>query len=180
MERTAQAAFEFLAADDHQLIIYSALKKLGIRQNDTDFEDLVQEGWLLFVAIFQKYPQEPTKKPKQFLAYAHQALYRRFLNQLQAKQREIKHLETGEVDLSGVPQKLDVLANTIDTDLLKGWLGKCNAAERRFLIDRIYYQLTPSEISKKWGVSRQTIYKWQKRIRSKLMARESENPHQFK
>lgn len=171
MDRTAQAAFDFLAEDDHQLIIYSALKKLGIRQNDARFEDLVQEGWLLFVAIYQKYPQEPTELPKQFLAYAHQALYRRFLNQLQAKQREASHLESGEVDLSGVPQTLDVVADAIDTDLLKGWLGQCNEAERRFLIDRIYYQLTPSEISQKWGVSRQTIYKWQKRIRSKLMDR---------
>ncbi|WP_203651007.1 sigma-70 family RNA polymerase sigma factor [Secundilactobacillus yichangensis] len=169
MDRTAQAAFEFLAEDDHQLIIYGALKKLGVRQNDSQFEDLVQEGWLLFVAIYQKYPQEPAESPKQFLAYAHRALYRSFLNQLQAKQREAKHLETGEVDLSGVPQTLDVLADTIDTELLKGWLGKCNEAERRFLIDRIYYQLTPSEISKKWGVSRQTIYKWQRRIRNKLM-----------
>lgn len=169
MERTAQTAFEFLAAGDHQLIIYSALKKLGIRQNETNFEDLVQEGWLLFVAIYQKYPQEPTEAPKQFLAYAHQALYRSFLNQLQAKRREAKYLEKSDVDLSGVPQPLDVHADIVDADLLKGWLGKCNEAERRFLIDRIYYQLTPTEIGKKWGVSRQTVYKWQKRIRSKLM-----------
>ncbi|MCH5461657.1 sigma-70 family RNA polymerase sigma factor [Lactobacillus sp. LC28-10] len=169
MDRTAQTAFDFLAEGDHELIIYSALKKLGIRQNDANFEDLVQEGWLLFVVIYQKYPQEPADSPKQFLAYAHQALYRRFLNQLQAQQRETKHLETGEVDLSGVPQTLDVLADTIDMELLTGWLEKCNEAERRFLIDRIYYQMTPSEISKKWGVSRQTIYKWQKHIRSKLV-----------
>ncbi|MTV82216.1 sigma-70 family RNA polymerase sigma factor [Secundilactobacillus folii] len=169
MERTVQNAFDFLAEGDHQLIIYSALKKLGIRQQDSQYEDLVQEGWLLFVDVYKKYPQEPTEAPKKFLAYAHQALYRRFLNTVMSQQREAGHLENEEVDLTTLPYSEDLLAHTIDADLLKGWLGKCNAAERNFLIDSVYHQLTPTEIAKKWGVSRQTVYKWRKNIKRKLM-----------
>lgn len=169
MDRTVQAAFDFLAEGDHQIIIYSALKKLGIRPQASQYEDLVQEGWLLFVAIFQKYPQEPADAPKKFLAYAHQALYRRFLNTVMQQQREAGHLESEEVDLTTLPHLQDTLADTIDEDLMKGWLGKCNRAERRFLIDSVYHQLTPTEIAKKWGVSRQTVYKWRGNIKRKLM-----------
>ncbi|WP_054710871.1 sigma-70 family RNA polymerase sigma factor [Secundilactobacillus paracollinoides] len=63
------------------MIIHSALKKLGMRPSDDAYDDYVQDCWLWFSEIFQKYAGNPWSEPKSFLAYAHVALYRRSLNE---------------------------------------------------------------------------------------------------
>lgn len=56
----------------------------------------------------------------------------------------------------------------VDRSMLDSWLGKCSGVEREYLIDAVLYQMTPTEIAEKRGVSRQTVYQWRRKVREKL------------
>lgn len=163
-----QVAFEFLMTGDHETLIYSALKRLGVTPAHQDYADLVQEGRLVFVTIFHKYPQDPLTEPKQFLAYAHKALYYQLLNQrMRAKRLQDKHAVADEAMEEGT--HADALHDQVaDEALLMEWLQLCNVNEQRFLIGSVRHHMTPTEIAERWGVSRQAVYKWRRGLRKKL------------
>ncbi|KRN21153.1 hypothetical protein FD14_GL001275 [Secundilactobacillus similis DSM 23365 = JCM 2765] len=167
-DQTTQTAFEFLMTGDHEKLIYSAISKLGVPKRHPDYDDLVQEGRLVFVTIFRKYPQDPLAEPKQFLAYAHKALYRQLLNQrLKTKRLQDKHAVADETNEAGT--HVDALHNeVVDEALLIEWLQLCNTNEQRFLIGSVRDRMTPTEIAERWGVSRQAVYKWRSGLRKKL------------
>ncbi len=165
-----EQAFEFLATGDHVLIIYSALKKLGMRPSDDDYNDYVQDCWLWFSEIFQKYSGNPWSQPKSFLAYAHVALYRRALNERMRVQKRDKVTDDAP-DWEQVGEELALLTtetDIVDRSMLDSWLGKCSGVEREYLIDAVVHQMTPTEIAEKRGVSRQTVYQWRRKVREKL------------
>lgn len=166
---TSEVAFEFLETGDHHKIIYGALKKLGVRPNHDRYQDLAQDGWVYFTEIYEKYPSDPVANRKPFLAYAHQALYRRFLNDLQKTKRHSSHVIEEEVDMTTVAEAGDMVSDQIDAALFEEWLSRCQGVERRYLIDAVQLQMTPTEIAEKWHVSRQTVYRWRDRVKKRLM-----------
>lgn len=164
-------AFEFLATGDHRVIIYSALKQLGMTPSNDQYEDFVQEGWILFTDIFRKYPDNPWDKPKPFLAYARLALYRRFLNKLtrySATHESAEDQETVDTLVDAQAQTFDVEAAILEASHLNELLEACNPMGQRFIVDTVINNLTVTEMSRKWHVSRQTIYKWRKSAQAAL------------
>lgn len=164
-------AFEFLSTGDHRIIIYSALKQLGIRHYDDRYEDFVQEGWLLFVDIFQKYPDDPWLHPKPFLAYARLALYRRFLNMVTrpaATRENVQEKTVVDEAIDAAALNFDMEQAILEASQLTALLEACDIWGQRFIIDRLENNLSISAIAKKWHVSRQTVYKWRQKVQAAL------------
>lgn len=162
------AAFTFLQEGDHVVIIYSALKRLGIAPSDDRYEDFVQDGWLLFLSIYDKFPDNPATNRRQLLSYDHQALYHRFLNAIQKQQRRDRMNEDDADGLVALAEEGDSFAAIEDEMILNELHGRLSDAAGRYLIDTVKHHLTPTEIAKKYGVSRPTVYKWRREVRDQF------------
>lgn len=131
------AAFTFLQEGDHVVIIYSALKRLGITPSDDRYEDFVQDGWLIFPTVYDKFPDDPATNRRQLLSYAHQAPYRRFLNAIQKQQRRDRMNEDDADGLVALAEEGDSFAVIEDEMILNELHGRLSDDAGRYLIDTV-------------------------------------------
>lgn len=171
-------AYEFLMTGDHDKIIYGALKKLSILKGDDRFDDFVQEAWLIFPELYDRFPGNPEMERKRALAYFHNALYRRFLNILryqkyrQASPEEVADILEQDFSQSQIEQQRQAEQLYVQ-DQLDAVYAKVGRCERHYLEDALVHQLTPTEIARKRGVSRQTVYGWRRRAQLAWIRREN-------
>jgi RNA polymerase sigma factor (sigma-70 family) len=175
LEQTQQdnltAGFNYLIADDHQVVVYGVLKRLHVYPWQTNYADLKQEGFLVFAQKYNQYPGIDADKPR--LAYLYQAVYWHLLDILRKQTRIQQHQCIPPVDKTGLPN-WETLEDSYDA--IGEWMGqtlyvklwqKCNHRERRFLVGSYEQGLTITEMARQWHVSRKTIYQWKKRVQNK-------------
>lgn len=167
---TDGVAYDFLFAGDHEQIIYGALSRLHLSPASPDFDDYVQECRLAFPAIYQAFPEDPTTKPHQFLAYAQKALFRRTLDQLRKTWRQQEHLSMGDATATlaelPVAESLEDLvhARQYRLRLLQVVAETGTVGEWFYLVATLLDHLSVPEIAEHHQVSRQTIYRWRKAL----------------
>jgi len=173
MEKNREA-YEFLMTGDHEVIIYSALKQLSITKGDPRFEDFVQEAWVKFPTLYAKFPGNPVEDRKQALAYFRNALYRQFLNLLRYQKLRKDRSDGNDPEILLDEQFEEELSQRahLDNDLYVVKLFKdlypiVGPGEQCYLMDAFVHELTPTEIAAKREVSRQTVYKWRRNLRTK-------------
>ena len=172
--RNNQDAFSFLTEGDHELILYSALKKLHLSPLHGDYEDYLQESRLLFLKAYQQFPDEPRDKPHQFLAYAQQKVYWALLDQLRRQRWRAEHRATGDHDvllaeLPGTNQDHSVVeVRLLQERLLQMIRDHGTLGEWTYLTGTLVNHLTVGEIAQRCQVSRQTVYRWRKSLVRRL------------
>ena len=172
--RNNKEAFDFLFAGDHERILHAALKRLHLSPLHADYDDYLQESRLLFLKIYQRFPDNPLEKPHQFLAYAHQKVYWTLLDRLRKERRQDQHRAEGDhetllasLPATRVPQE-DVERRLTQERLLKVIHAQGTLGEWTYLSGTLVDQLTPSEIARRCNVSRQTVYRWRRTLVKRL------------
>ncbi|WP_028273438.1 sigma-70 family RNA polymerase sigma factor [Atopococcus tabaci] len=156
----------------YSVVVYGAVKRLGIWRSHPDYDDHVQEGLVALVDAYETFPErlETEEDWAPFGGYAYQKVRWRLLDNLRRKKKQTDR----EAQL---PEAFDTLFPDTDavweTDLIeKEWmlevLHRLNEEEQLYVLDAVVRGKTPTEMARTRGVSRKTIYKRRKRIAEKL------------
>ncbi|GEO70125.1 RNA polymerase sigma factor [Levilactobacillus acidifarinae] len=172
--RDQEEAFNFLFTGDHERILHAALKRLHLSPIHADYDDYLQESRLLFLKVYQRFPDNPLEKPHQFLAYAQQKIYWTLLDHLRKERRRAQYLAEGdhetllaELPAARLPQT-DVEGRLSQERLLQAIHAQGTLGEWTYLSGTVVNQLTPAEIARQCGVSRQTVYRWRRTLIKRL------------
>lgn len=172
---TQQAAYDFLMTGDHEQVIYAVLKHLYLTPTHPDFEDYLQEGRLLFIAAYQRFPDDPVTHPHQFLKWAYRRIGWGLRDQLRRQRHQEEHHEPGDQTTQlGELAALDDLEAAVSRRDFREFLLQLIAeagvqGEWRYLTGILREHLTVAEIATKYGVSPQTVYKWRQRTIKRLV-----------
>ncbi|MFD1125754.1 sigma-70 family RNA polymerase sigma factor [Lentilactobacillus raoultii] len=164
-------AFKLLENADYRLLIYGALRRLHVTKSNPFYDDLIQEGCCAFakkVAAAKK----AGKKPEAVMPYVFQGVVWAMIDYMR-KQRAIDgHVyettdDTTEpwdeiADQKQSTEKMEVEA------LISTLSGICTVDELNYLHCDYYLGLNVSEIARRMGVSRKTVYRLRKQIAHKL------------
>ncbi|MDD6432630.1 MAG: RNA polymerase subunit sigma-24 [Lactobacillaceae bacterium] len=170
-----QDGFNFLYRDKRTRLVHGVLKGLGIAVNRDDYDDLFQEGCLIFAQTFADYP-EPITTPMEelrLMTYAYRKVRWRLLDILRHQQRGVVasqySLDQDELtpenrDLIDPRAQLpfDRLTNAAFFDELWRRSGK---KARRYLSLVLQDRFdSDTAIAKHCGVSRQAVHQWKKQL----------------
>jgi RNA polymerase sigma factor (sigma-70 family) len=178
LNQTNSAAFTFLAADDHELVIYGVLKRLNVTQQLDYYDDFVQEGRLLFVQSYQQYPEDIDADPQKFLRRTYWFIYWRLMDQLRRRTRQNSHHEFSldnellpdevkEAIVFDAHDQCSIEFQIISDDFFQRLFKQCSKNEQRYLLGVVCKQQSLTEIAADYGVTRQAVYKWQQQVRRK-------------
>ncbi|MDT6981396.1 sigma-70 family RNA polymerase sigma factor [Levilactobacillus zymae] len=172
--RDAQDAFKFLFTGDHEVILHAALKKLHLSPLHADYDDYLQESRLLFLKVYQRFPDDPLEKPHQFLAYAQQKIYWTILDRLRKERRQNQYRADGdhaallaELPNTGDLQR-DLEVRLYQARLLRLIREEGTLGEWTYLNGTLVNHLTAAEIARRCQVSRQTVLRWRKTLVNRL------------
>jgi len=166
---------EEMAADFffvHDAIVYGALKKCQIPYNHPDYEDYVQMGRLKLVEAYEIFPKDLTEEEAfyQFTGYAFQKVKWGVLDEIRVMVRRAEREVSMPEDFE--PMVVDdrslVDAEIVMQDVYQSMLKCLTEVEQTYLNDAVILQLSVTDIAKKRGVSRKTVYAWRQRVAEKL------------
>lgn len=167
-ETNYQAAFDFMLQGDHEVVVFGVLKRLNIRPWHHNYQDLVQEGRLEFVAAYQKYPDERTNE-KQMLAYIYQSVKWRLLDKLRRSTRINMPILRGGVEPLTNLSFNDGAIEDIETNLIFEKLLAVLTEKEQLLMCGLYQDgKTMSQLADELKVSRKTLYVWRNHIKAKI------------
>lgn len=163
-----EPGFAYLLQAEHQKVIYGVLKRLNVRRQAPDYEDLVVEGQIAFAKAYCGYcATHRALKESEVMPYIYQQVKWRLLDilrkQAKQKQRECGLPESAaELWATKGTQFEDVLT----ADLVRKLWDECIPKEQQILALSSDYSV--SEIAKILAVSRKTVYKYKRSIFNKL------------
>ncbi|TPR37637.1 RNA polymerase sigma factor [Apilactobacillus micheneri] len=170
--RDYQAGFDYLIQGDHKVIIYGVLKRLNIQRYTSQYDDLMQEG---FIAFTQKYNQyHGPDDDKQRLAYLYQGVYWHLLDQLRKASRNTQKIEFMPADNQDSWENQLIDDYSFESELshneLLNQLLKISSDTERKLIYYRYYEGIDNmrEISRRTNISTKTLNKWRNSLRKKI------------
>jgi len=149
----------------HSLTL-GALKKCHITSTHPDFEDYLQQARIELLLTHRLYEKEPTNRPP-FRPFVFQKICWTTLDKLRKEQRRYDRESYDDTLFETLFDETIETHYLIATDTYHKLILELTDAEKKFLDDRFFYQLTISEIAKKHHVSRQTVYRWRDGVRKK-------------
>lgn len=154
----------------YQGVVYSALKKLGMYRSHQDFDDYYQEGCLQLFEAYEVCTSDPLVDANRyaFIHFLQKRLHWAFLDYMR-KEKRLRMQET-PADSSFLLEAggAATFADTVETgSLLQDLLPLLHEQERAYLRDRIFQDLSMTEIAQKHRVSRKTVHEWRRRIQEK-------------
>lgn len=183
-----QKAFDFLAQDNHEGVIFGVLKHLGVNRQCHYFDDLVQEGRLIFVQGYLDYDGNIAADEGKFMASTYHKIRWRLIDLLRKQTKQAEHQEfsldnelipmeikeTVTIDNTSCDSPVDQL---VSNNFFMRLFDICSANERKFLIGAVLEQKTATEIAHHYQVTKQAVYKWKKQVQAKarLIEIEREN-----
>lgn len=171
-------AFDFLAIDDHERVIFGVIKRLGVNKQHHYYDDFVQEGRLIFISAYEKFPGNVTVEEEKFMVFAYQRIYWHLLDLLRRQSQQISHHEFS-LDNELIPteikeaitldptSKVNQIDQLVNDDFFIRLFPSCSTNERRFLLDAVLKQKTNIEIARHYQVSKQAVSKWKRQVQRK-------------
>lgn len=146
---------------DNPSFVYGALKKLKIKRSHPDYEDLAQDGFLHLLKMLQRY-QQGKKGLRRFKGFAFVKLQWFLRKQQMVYQKQHEPIEL-TVELT------DPETEQLEEQLLFGqWLPEFTAhlspREQQFTAALVLQEKSITQIAADFHISRQSIYKWKKRL----------------
>lgn len=172
MNRKLDKSKEELFFEQHGGIVHGVLKKLTVPRTHPDYEDFVQQGLVKLVEAYEIFPNDPERPENRypFGGFAYTRIRWHLLDLLRKQHKSTtKECSFPNHFADLIPEKTPPFEETIaDMELLKEMLDLLSENERHYLTDFIIYGLSVTEIAKKNGVSRKTVYQWKKKTAQKL------------
>lgn len=171
-EQLTQQAFTFITHESNSRVLYGVLKRLNVHPGDSNFDDAVSEGRLIYVAVFKDYVNAFGDQDADALRrYAYQRLYWRLLDWLRASTRRLSHQSELSDTVVNQLQNTEVTAiNMENHDFINRLITTCTPSEKRLLSHLLDEEMTISQAAKSLHVSRPTLYKHRERLAAKLQA----------
>jgi len=163
-------AFEFLTTGDHEVVIFGVLRRLHIQPNHEYYDDMVQEGRLVFVHAYLK-TSATTEKQK--LVFIYQKVYWSMLDYLrkQSSVNDHKYVPddstSNEEELFELPTNHSYEVECETQAMFAELMDICTQDEKQYLLSAYKYGLNATEIASQYGVSRPTVYKWKRSVLQK-------------
>ncbi|TPR39817.1 sigma-70 family RNA polymerase sigma factor [Apilactobacillus micheneri] len=166
------AGFDYLMQGDHKVIIYGVLKRLNIPRYTSQYDDLMQEGFIAFAKKYYQY--QGVDDDKQRLAYLYQGVYWHLLDQLRKESRNTQKIEFMAEDNQDSWENQLIDEYSFESELshneLLNQLWKISSATEQKLIFYRYYEGINNmrEISRRTNISTKTLNKWRKSLQQKI------------
>lgn len=158
--------------EQYEGVVFGVLKRMSIHGLHPDYEEFAQIGRMGLVRAYEEFAEDPAFEEHQgsFVSYAFTKIRWAILDEIRRKtrQREREQVWDESYDATIADEAGDFSKSILEDEWLKSILHLLNAEEKRLVIDLCIYRLTMTEIAKKEGVSRKTIYKRRKNVQSKL------------
>ncbi|WP_164507905.1 RNA polymerase sigma factor [Lacticaseibacillus suibinensis] len=176
---TDQAAFAFYL--QHQRVVYYALSRLGVRPQTPDYQDLRQEGMLLYLAYYQQY-EEPLNQPaavQKFNRLAGKMVYLGLLqHRLKWQRRQALEQTAGEqwhqaAAMTGARQASS-MSSVLVAEALTALAARLTPGERTILALRYGEQLSNREIALHLNLSPQRVNAVRRQIAVKYLTWQAE------
>lgn len=176
---TNQAAFAFYL--QHQRVVYYALSRLGMRPQTPDYQDLRQEGMLLYLAYYQQY-EEPLNQPaavQKFNRLAGKIVYLGLLqHRLKWQRRQTLEQTAGKQWHQAAAMTADrqesSLSGLLVAETLTALAARLTPGERTILAMRYGEQLSNREIALRLNISPQRVNAVRHQIAVKYLAWQAE------
>lgn len=158
--------FDFLMKQNHVGIVYGVLKRLNIRRDNPQFDDLKQEGFIHLATKYSRYNEE--LDDNRVCGYLFQAVYWHLLDILRKQQRANDHVMNVELDVNNTNDGFLPHDEIDGIDLLNQLWLQCTTNQRKFLCCAYNESMTVTQISRKYHVSRKTVYQWKKGVQEEF------------
>lgn len=170
------AGLIYLSANHRQRIIHAVLKRLSISPTDDRYDDLFQEGCLVFADAFAHYPH-PIQDERQLMNFAYKRIYWRLLDQLRRANQQSTHAALSLNDDGQSPELVEECLYDHDSQrpfdeleygpfIHRLW-KTCNPNQRRYLFACLQLDYRDCEIANYYQVSRQAVYSWKRGVLAK-------------
>lgn len=163
--------FEYLMKENHQGLVHGVLKRLNILPNNPQYDDLVQEGFIRFAQKYIEYDEEKTNNS--LISYLYQGVYWYLLDLLRKQQRQNNHTEMMSAEQDGWEDELlddsEGVGEINDRELLNQLWLNCTHDQRKFLCSSFNEGMNVTDISRKYRVSRKTVYKWKQGVQKEYL-----------
>lgn len=176
---TDQAAFAFYL--QHQRVVYYALNRLGVRPQTPDYQDLRQEGMLLYLTYYQQY-EEPLNQPaavQKFNRLAGKIVYLGLLqHRLKWQRRQALEQTVGaqwhQAAAMTAARQESSLGGLLVAETLTALAARLTPGERTILGLRYGEQLSNREIALRLNISPQRVNAVRHQIAVKYLAWQAE------
>lgn len=172
----------YLSTNKRINLVHSVLQQLHILPTHDCYDDLFQEGCLIFSHAYTRFPDNPNnpENERRLMNFAYKRIYLRLLDQLRHQFWEREHW-LGSIN----DESLDENTHnhfTVDRNSQHGFVRRensdffvqleahCSPTEKRYLHAVLLFDLKDSEIAEKYHVSRQTVYPWKRGLIKKARA----------
>lgn len=163
--------FAFLMRQNHIGIVYGVLKRLNIRMDNPQFEDLKQEGFIQLATAYSKHSGD--FGDDRICGFLYQSVYWHLLDILRKQQRINNHLINVDDDKNEwIDNDCGMFSphDEVDgVDLLNQLWLRCTGNQRKFLCCAYNESLTITQIARKYHVSRKTVYQWKKGVQEEFV-----------
>lgn len=162
----------YLSTNNRIKLVHGVLKSLHISPLQDNYDDLLQEGCIIFAQAFQQFPDDHEENERALMNFAYKRIYWRILDQLRRQTNERSHWigslnddaldETTISRLSCDPHSQDRFAQLENGNFFRQLEEICSTNERRYLHAVLFADLKDSEIAQQYAVSRQAVYSWKR------------------
>lgn len=164
-----EKGFAYLFEAEHEKLVYGVLKNVHVTRAVPLYEDLLQEARIAYAKAYEQYYKRPQKV--RLNVYLYQNVKWRLLDLLR-KEARTKGKETnvsaGFLQVAGGVSEPGEIARKFEQ---KEWLleiyQNCRPLEKKYLELLVLKEKTPAEVAVELGVSRQAVYNFRKKLKSK-------------
>ena len=166
----------YLSVNNRQRLVHAVLKKLSISPTDDRYDDLFQEGCLIFAEAFAHHP-DPVHDERQLMNFAFKRIYWRLLDQLRRTGRQTATTALSLDDEQQSPDQVEQCLHDATSQrpfdrlehatFIEQLWQACNPSQRRYLYACLCLDYRDSEIADYYHVSRQAVAGWKRGVISK-------------
>ena len=170
-----QDGFNFLYSDKRTRLVHGVLKGLGVAVSRNDYDDLFQEGCLIFAQVFADYP-EPIATPmeeRRMMTFAYRKIRWRLLDILRHQQHGVEasqySLDQDELNPESrelVDERAQLPFSRLANDVFFAELWRRSGKQARRYLNLALQERFENDtaIAKYCGVSRQAVYQWKQKL----------------
>lgn len=151
-------------------IVIHCLNKINLPRSRNDYDDYFQLGLMTLIDTYETCTSDPLQEDNRyiFVSYASRKIMWVYLDEIRkaSKKGANETLLSNEV-LMNLPCASTFEAILEADDVYHKLSERLTPQERCYLNDAYIYGLNITEIAKKNGISRKTVYKWRSQIQTK-------------
>jgi len=151
-------------------VVKHCLNRMNLSRSRSDYDDYFQLGLMTLMDTYETCTSDPLQEDNRyiFVSYASRKIMWVYLDEIRktSKKGATEALLSDEVMLN-LPCE-DTFEDILETeDLYRTLSERLSPQERSYLDDAYIHGLNITEIAKKNGISRKTVYKWRSQIQTK-------------